>query len=103
MQKKKIALDRIHSHTSSETDPQLFNYGPIGCLPKFEGTHPEVMTDWIKQFNWGNELNYGCVYRLNRLPMKHEKLKYRVLRWFEKTFNNGIHLFPFTNWNILKP
>ena len=103
MQKKKIALDKIHSHNSSETDPNIFNYGPIGCLPKFKGTHPKVMKDWIERFNWKDQLNYGCKYQLNRLPMKHEKLEYRMLRWIEKTFNRGIHLFPFTNWNIVKP
>jgi len=101
MQKKKIALDKIHSHNKSESLPALFNYGPIGCLPKFNESHPLVMKEWIQKFNWEDHLDYGDKYNLDRPPMKHEKIKYRALRKIEKAFFNGDHLFPFSNWNII--
>ena len=101
MQKKKIALDKIHSNKNSIGDPEVFNYGPIGCLTKFKQTHPLVMKDWIAKFDWAELLNYSKHYKLNRKKMKHEKLHYRFMNKIEKTTNKGRHFFSYSNWNLL--
>lgn len=103
MQKKKIALDQIHSHNKSKSEPIKFNYGPLGCLPEFKDSHPSVMKEWIEMFDWSQDLDYGKSYNLNRPLMKHEKLKYRLLRKVEKFFFQGKHLFAFNNWTIINP
>ena len=102
MQKKKIALDNIHTNKNSLADPISFNYGPIGCLEEFSNTHPKVMKDWISKFNWASKLDYSSKYILNREKMKHEKLHYRILNKFEKYFTKRRHLFAYSNWNIIK-
>ena len=102
MQKKKIALDNIHTNENSLADPDSFNYGPIGCLEEFLNTHPKVMKDWISKFNWASKLDYSSKYILNREKMKHEKLHYRILNKIEKYFTKGRHLFAYSNWNIIK-
>jgi len=102
MQKKKIALDNIHTNENSLADSDSFNYGPIGCLEEFLNTHPEVMKDWISKFNWASKLDYSSKYILNREKMKHEKLHYRILNKIEKYFTKGRHLFAYSNWNIIK-
>jgi hypothetical protein len=101
MQKKKIALDSIHSNKNSINDPEVFNYGPIGCLTPFKSTHPDVMKEWISKFNWSNLLNYSNKYKLNRKKMKHEKIHYRVMNKVESLINGGRHFFSYSNWNIL--
>ncbi len=101
MQKKKIALDSIHSNKNSINDPEVFNYGPIGCLTTFKSTHPDVMKEWISKFNWSNLLNYSNKYKLNRKKMKHEKIHYRVMNKVESLINGGRHFFSYSNWNIL--
>ena len=101
MQKKKIALDSIHSNKNSVNDPEIFNYGPIGCLTKFDGTHPSVMEHWIEKFDWSEHLNYTKKYSLNREKMKHEKIHYRIMNKIEKLFNNNRHFFSYSNWNII--
>jgi hypothetical protein len=101
MQKKKIALDSIHSNKNSLNDPEIFNYGPIGCLTNFKGTHPSVMKDWISKFDWAKHLNYTKKYSLNREKMKHEKIHYRIMNKIEKLFNNNRHFFSYSNWNII--
>ena len=101
MQKKKIALDSIHSNKNSINDPEAFNYGPIGCLIKFKHTHPAVMKEWILKFDWGHLLNYSKKYKLNRKRMKHEKTHYILMNKFENIFNGGKHFFSYSNWNLL--
>ena len=93
----------VQDAAKSKSEPIKFNYGPLGCLPEFKDSHPSVMKEWIEMFDWSQDLDYGKSYNLNRPLMKHEKLKYRLLRKVEKFFFQGKHLFAFNNWTIINP
>lgn len=75
-----------------------FNYGPMGKIPVFKGTHPHVMADFIRNISWQASLNYSKKGRLNRAKAKHEKLKYRVLSFLENKLNGGQEFVGYTNW-----
>lgn len=81
--------------------PDLFNYGPLGQLPIYKDSHPMVMKEWMKDFHWKEQLNYGREYNLNREPMKHERLKYKIITAFEKIFNGGNQIGGFRNYHIV--
>jgi hypothetical protein len=51
-----------------------FDYGPLGGLPIYKGTHPNVMTDWIEKFNWENQLNYKTWRPWNRVLHQQHRL-----------------------------
>jgi hypothetical protein len=107
MQSKKKVHDSIH-HGVSEAErayrllPHEFDYGALGRLPRFQGTHPAVMTDFIKKLNWQQKLNYSRSGKPGRDLMKHEKPKYRLLSLLENTFNGGRDFVGYTNWNLLR-
>ena len=106
MQSKKKALDSIHkgdakANKTYEGLVAEFDYGPLKGLPKFDGTHPAVMQDKMKDFDWGQSLNYMTNEKPNRPLFKHEKPKYRLVSWLERNVNGGKHFFPFKNWRLL--
>lgn len=107
MQSKKKALDSIHkgdekAESLYKNQIEEFDYGPLKNLPKFKGTHPEVMQEKMEDFSWGDKLNYNTNKRPNRPKFKHEKTKYRVVSFLEKNINRGKHFFPFKNWELIK-
>ena len=79
-----------------------FDYGPLKRLAKFNDTHPKVMDEWIKKFDWGDKLNYGKDYNLQRELFKHEKLKYKIITFIENKFFGGRQIGGFKNYNIVK-
>jgi hypothetical protein len=79
-----------------------FDYGPLGALPSFTDQHPEVMAEWIKRFDWKDELNYGKKFQPVAHPEKHERLKYRWLSWIENRLLGGRRIGAFKNYSILK-
>ncbi len=105
MRKKMKALDTIHQGNSeAERRAQRnrnFDYGPLNQLQKFEGTHPEVMQEWIKRFDWQDELQYQGKPSKNRLKHPHEKLKYRAATFLENNFLAGKTLGGFKNYILL--
>jgi len=107
MRRKKQSLDAIHhgnakaSEMNSESD--LFNYGPLGKVAQFNGTHPAVMRQRINQFDWATQLNYGDDDNNPlRKKHKHEKLKNRALTFIENNFLSGRRLFQFENYELLR-
>ncbi len=99
--KRNLQHDMHHGKEGGEAyyTQDLFQYGPLGRLDRFRGTHPAVMKGWLAKFNWAHQLNYTTQHRhLNRDLYKHEKPKYRVLNFIEKNFNNRRQIFTFTNW-----
>ena len=107
MKNKTKALATIHKGEKvvEEMDKAKkfdFDYGPLNKLPEFNDTHPEVMKDWIKKFDWQNELQYSGKVK-NRIKHKHEKPKYRIATFIEqKIFNGKISLGEFKNYILLK-
>jgi hypothetical protein len=75
----------------------LFNYGDLNKLNKFEDTHPAVMNDWIRKFDWAEALKNPS----KRSIRKHELLKYRILTFLEQHLLNGRQLFGFKNYRIV--
>lgn len=105
MRKKMKALDTIHQgNTEAERRAERnlnFDYGPLNLLRPFEATHPQVMQEWIKRFNWQDELQYQGKPSQNRLKHPHEKLKYRAATFLENNFLGGRTLGGFKNYILL--
>lgn len=107
MQSKKREHDSIHHgkakiNTIYKLKPEEFDYGALGKLPKFKGSHPKVMDDFRNKISWLKKLNYSKTANLNRDLMKHEKPKYRVISFLENTFNGGRDIFGYSNWKKIR-
>lgn len=107
MQSKKKEQDSMHHGVEkTEQDYQhkadTYNYGALGNIPIFKGTHPKVLDEYRKKLDWQDSLNYGKKVELNRPLMKHEKLKYRIITFLENTLNGGRDFFGYSNWNKIK-
>jgi hypothetical protein len=70
-------------------------------VPMFKSSHPAVMSDRIAGFDWASSLNYDTTAKPDRPPMKHERLKYRIITWVERIFFGGRQAFGYSNWNIV--
>lgn len=69
----------------------VFNFEDFDSIKRFDGTHPEVMQQRIKQQNWNVNLN----------PKKKKlSLKNRFLYLIERM--TGVRLFEFKNYKILR-
>ncbi len=103
MQSKKKAMDSMYHGTAKtasqyQLKPNEFDYGALGNIPIFEGTHPAVMKDFIAKLDWQHKLNYSKSANLNRPKMKHEQLKYQLLTKLENLLNGGKDIFGYSNW-----
>ncbi len=82
---------------------KVFDYGNIGKLSVFKGTHPAVMKEWIADFTWKEELRYkGPKKSLNPVKNKHDKFKYTLISWIEKNLLFGKRLGEFKNYILIK-
>ncbi len=79
-----------------------FDYGVIGRLPVFKGSHPAVLAEKISQFNWKNQLQYTGKRKQNRPPHKHEKLRYRIVSFIEKYLLFGTPVGEFKNYILIR-
>ncbi len=80
-----------------------FDFGNLSKIPGFTGTHPAVMKPWIVRFNWKENLRYTGVRRsLNKMPSKHDRLRYVVISWIEKNLLFGTRLGEFKNYILVK-
>jgi hypothetical protein len=107
LQSKKMVHDSIHHGVSQAEQayrllPNEFDYGALGRIPRFKGTHPAVMADFIRKLNWQQKLNYARSGNPDRDLMKHEKRKYRLISFLENTFNGGRDFVGYTNWNLIQ-
>lgn len=108
MQNKKKALDTIHKGKERVADlyknqKDFFDYGPLGKCAVFEGTHPAVMEDFIKKFDWQEQLNFSKKeIHPNRKKQKHEKPKYRLLTFLEQKLLGGREIGSFKNYILIK-
>ncbi|MCB0705353.1 MAG: glycosyltransferase family 2 protein [Saprospiraceae bacterium] len=105
MQAKSKSLDGIHKGRAAMEEAYkekapVFDYGNMNWYKRFKGTHPRVMAPFIAQYDWEDELHFEKDYQINRPPMKHEKIKYRVLTWIEQHLFGGRQLFGYSNWRI---
>ena len=77
-----------------------FDYGPLQKIPHFNGTHPKVMEERIKQFNWKDQLQYSGKKKPNTVVHKHERFKYRLITFIERIL--GRSLFETSNHILLR-
>jgi hypothetical protein len=107
MQSKRKEHDSMHHGRDKINEeyvsrPSEFDYGSLRRLPVFKGSHPKVMDDFRSKLNWKNKLNYSGKSMLNRDKLKHEKLKYQIITFFENLFNGGKDIIGYSNWNKVK-
>jgi len=107
MQSKKKEQEEIYwgEHSKNETFKKTgipFDYGALGLLPEFKGTHPKVLQQWMARIDWKEQLNQGKKNNLQRELFKHETRKDRVLSFLENNIFNGKTLFGYSNWTITK-
>jgi len=82
---------------------RVFDYGNLSSIKQFKGSHPKVMEDWIKAFNWKDQLRFtGPNRSLNPIRNKHDKWKYRIISWIENNLLFGMRLGEFRNYILLK-
>jgi hypothetical protein len=105
-QKKKTFAGIYRGQASAEAEYQHrsedFDYGNIGGLPRFEGTHPAVMADFVRRFDWASQINYDPRYRPSRELMKHETPRGRLITWARKHLFGGTLPVGYSNWELLK-
>lgn len=105
MQKKRISF-ATHKQGNEKAssifkdEPDVFNYGNLSKLCIFKETHPEVMKDFIKKFNWQHQL-YPQNMQLRK--HNHDKLKYRLLSFIEQNILGGKQIAGFKNYQLIKP
>jgi len=102
--KRKVSATSYHGEQAkeAETVPELYDYGPLNKLTVFNGSHPATMQNWIKKFDWKDQLQYSGKRNKNRPIIKHEKPKYRLLSWIENTFLGGTPIGGFNNYTKIK-
>lgn len=99
MDRKKKALDAIHGSRTKDEEERLFDYGDLERLPRFNGTHPAVMEEWIEH----TRSRMGERERnRERKKHKHETLKNRLITWVEENLLGGRKLFRRKNWKLIE-
>jgi hypothetical protein len=78
--------------------PPFFDYGPLNRLARFNGTHPEVMREWIARMDWKDELDYKGK---SKARFNHDKPRYRVLTFLEQKLLGGRMIGGFRNYTIV--
>ena len=91
----------IESQAQKDKNYYNFDYGVIGKMSVFKGTHPKVLTEWVSRCNWKSELQYTGKRNKNRLPHKHERFKYRFVTFLEK-YIFCKPLWEFKNYILIK-
>ena len=110
MQSKKKALDTVHlgkekAKKRYKTKANEFDYGPLDRLAVYNGTHPQVMQEWISKMDWKEKLQYSGEPDPRRGLHKHEKLKAKILtfieRKLERQFGGKVYLSGHRNYKLL--
>jgi len=78
-----------------------YDYGRMDRTTPFKGTHPAVMAEKIKELDWKEQLRYSGPITINRPPMKHERLKYRLLVDFENKILGGRQIGGYKNYILI--
>lgn len=79
--------------------PIEFDYGDINKLTLYKGNHPAVMGDWMAKLDWSEQLKYDRKKSNLRQPHKHERLKYRVISFFENLL--GVRIGGIKNYKLI--
>lgn len=106
---KKRVQDAIHDGrelSMSQAGREVsapYDYGPLGDVPLFRGTHPGVMRDFMLRHSWRDRLDFGRRSPAHPIQHKHERLKYRMLSWLERRLTDNRDLIGWKNYRLVKP
>jgi hypothetical protein len=118
MQKKRKAFEVIHrgkdgaekvfnNQQEQQQGVQGFDFGNLDRLSLYRDTHPAVMTERIRQFNWGDQLQRNhrqpAGLRIQPTYHPHDRLKYRILTFIERYLLGGRQIFSFKNYQLIRP
>lgn len=104
MQRKRKTFSAIYRGMFSaqrefSAEQELFDYGDLSKLARYSDTHPAVLATWIAKFDWHEQLH---PHRKALRKHKHDRLKYRLLTFFEQRLLNGNLIGGFKNYSLLK-
>ncbi len=99
---KALMTNHMGAKIANEKSKEEFSYGPLDRLKIFKDSHPAVLKKWIEKFDWEDELQYDGPLPTNRPLFRHEKLKTRILSWFENNILGGGTIGGFKNYILLK-
>jgi len=104
MQRKRVVFSAAYVGRAAAQErhrqaPAAFDYGPMSRLPRFCGTHPSVMRDWVAAMDWRDELDYAGVSKTRH---KHDRPRYRLVTFLEQHLLGGRQLGGFRNYKLLR-
>jgi hypothetical protein len=107
MQKKRRVFEGIHqgearAEEMMSQEAAEFDFGNLSHLSVYRHTHPAVMQEKIRAFNWGDQLWRNSGASSNFARHKHERLKYRILTFIEQTFLGGRQIMSFKNYKLAR-
>jgi hypothetical protein len=105
MEKKRKTLDTAYhgpSGSPHQTYTDVFDYGNLTKLARYNDTHPIVLKKWVAKFDWKERLRFTDAGAPKSSSRKHEKFKYRVLTFIEQNLLGGRQLFGFKNFRLIK-
>lgn len=105
MQKKRRVFEGIHRGEAGaeqlmRQEASEFDFGNLKHLSLYKGTHPAVMNERVRLFNWGDQLRRTNATKPAR--HKHERLKYRFLTFIEQTLFGGRQIMSFKNYILAR-
>lgn len=106
MQTKRVYFAVNHRGKESaqrkqEREAPRFDYGPLSAVPRYEGTHPSVMHERMKELDWRSELYEKAPKGKERERHAHEEFRDKAITRIERWFFGGRHLFASRNYVML--
>lgn len=78
-----------------------FDYGPLDALSLFTETHPMILHEWIKKFDWSDEL-YEKAPKDAPILHKHQKPRVKLLTKLEGLlYKHEDEIGGFKNYNVV--
>jgi hypothetical protein len=108
MQQKRKVFATIHfgrarAEETFRQEKEEFDFGNLSQLSVYRDSHPAVMQEQIRQFNWADQLerNRRQAQTIRQtVRHRHEKLKYRLLTFIEQHFLGGRQILSFKNYRL---
>lgn len=97
---KRNAQGLLHDPNHKPVEGEdYFDYGNLSLMPRFKGTHPEVMADRIGAMSWGHLLrNDGPAVAIRKIF----GFKYRLLSFVENRLLAGRRIGGFRSYKLIK-
>jgi hypothetical protein len=105
MQRKRKAFATIHSGREAaeayfRREKDEFDFGNLSQLSVYQYSHPAVMQERIRLFNWADQLERQR-HTQSMVRHKHERFKYRLLTFIEQNFMGGRQIMSFKNYHLI--